>query len=298
MKSKFAFASLCVMAALSLTGCFTMLLPDKVAYRGPNDYVAHYNPGKPKTITQTTLTESGKDLQATYDDEFVYDAKGNLVKHKQTEYVEGEKGKKEFVVYETEYKVVGGVVLPASASINGVPYLELEYETLSVTATGEVKPTTATRYFLKQVTDYSYGTRMESFDVSLDNFSVDFKPDDKFIKTITRYSNGYYGTRVTKANVLSLGFDNVVLKKYSFNLEKMAEGLKKSYTGQKAKKFAKAQEELKDSTVSFDFAWEAIGGKICQKKASFFRKLKINGKDDVVYFYADMKYNAAGDCTE
>src|SRR5574344_945196 len=95
---------------------------------------------------------AGKDVKTTYEDEFVYDAAGNVIKHKQTEYYDAQGGKPEFVVWETEFKVIGGKVLPYRVSVNGVAYIEVDYEILNANAAkGEVKQSSVNRYFVQNV---------------------------------------------------------------------------------------------------------------------------------------------------
>lgn len=283
MKSRLLILASAVLL-VALVGCTT--------YVGPYGYVPHYTSGQVKTVTQSSVLESDSPLQSTYDDEFVYDAKGNVIKHKQTEYFTSSAYKGKFITWETEFKVVGDVVLPNKVSCNGVTFLQLDYELLPCKATGEITPTTTKRYFLEKNSSFSLSKPSQVFwNVTMDNYPVDFKADGKFIKSMDYYS---YYTGFGTQNVPTFGYDNIVLKKYFFSYESYLEGKRKSFSGLAAMSLAGDQRFMIGASYSFENDWQVINGKICQVKSTFYKKVPT----DEVYFVADMKYNAAGDCTE
>src|SRR5512145_1214274 len=116
---------------------------------GPTDFVSFRADDTMKSSFQSSaLKQDAKEpLVNTYDQECVYDAKGNLVKLKLTEYIDRLGKDKKFIVWETEYKVVGGFAVPASVSANGVAFLEVEYESLVVPGAGAIRSDISKRSF-------------------------------------------------------------------------------------------------------------------------------------------------------
>ncbi len=285
MKISFAGLACCVgLAVLLSTGCAT-------TFQGQSRYVSYSPDGKVKSVKQSALL-SGEKVQSTYDDEYVYDDKGNMIKHKQTDYFESsDPTKPQFVVWETEYRVVSGTPLPIKVSANGVPYIELEYELLSTGAKGKITQGISNRTFTQNIQEFTDSTTLY-WNISLGEFPVDFESDGKFIVTKSSYNYyaGFYDQRV-----LTLGYDNIALKKYSYSHEKLAEGVSKSYSGGldglQARNVAN---EYKGSSFSFDYNWQVINDKICQTKAVFSQVFK--GRS--LYFVADVEYNKAGQRTK
>jgi hypothetical protein len=283
MKSRLLILASAI-ALIALASC--------TSYMGPGGYVPHYTSGQVKTVTQSSVISKGQPPQSTYDDEFVYDAKGNVIKHKQTEYFTDSFDKGKFITWETEFKVVGDVVLPNKVSCNGVTYLEVDYDLLPCKATGEIHPTTTKRYFSEKNISLDLNKPSNIYwNVTMDNFPVDFKADGKFIKALDTYS---YYTGFGSRDVLTLGYDNIVLTKYFYSYESLMAGMKKSYSGFAAYNFASNTRFLVGAVYDFKNEWQVVNGKICQTKATFYQK----NMSYEVSFVADMKYNAAGDCSE
>lgn len=285
MKAGKSVALLCCAATLVLAGCMT-------TYTGPSGYVGHNGDGKLKHATQSSkLGEQEASLRNTYEDEYVYDAQGNVLKHKTTEYFAKESDTPQYVVWETEFKVVGGVALPSRVSANGVVYIEVDYQLLTSTNKGPVSGSVDNRRF-SQTTYRPLSSPLNYYwKVNLENYPVHFEADDKFVETRTTFSP-YSG--VDTDNVMTLGYDNIVLKHYSFSYEKLAEGIKKSYNNPfEAFTFANVTSDLTGSSFSFDYSWDVKGNKICQTKMSFSRA----SENANVYFVANMAYDAAGQLT-
>lgn len=283
MKIASKFAVLAAVA-VALTGCAT------TTYVGPDGYVGYVEDGKVKQGTQQSLMVAGKEITTTYDDEYVYDATGNVIKHKQTAYYTSGFGKPEFVVFETEFKVVGGKVLPYRVYCNGVAYIEVDYEILNANnAKGEVKQNTPYRYFIRNYAPpLSTSTYPRWCSISLNNCPVDFTSDGKFIiknSTFSPYTGFGYD------NVLTLGYDNIVLKHFSYSNAKYYEGLGKSITSKfQAATYASNTSQMKNDSYSFDYNWEVINDKICQIKTEYTE----TSSQFSVYFLADMTYDKAG----
>jgi hypothetical protein len=247
-------------------------------YYGPTDYVSFRSVDKVKTSSQVSaLKEGTSPMVSTYDDEFTYDDKGNLIKFKQTEYIDRLAKDKKFIVWETESKVMGGNAVPYRVSANGVPFLEVEYDLLTVQGNGAVVEDITERTFLRIASSFLTGTDYEPWGIALGNYDVPFKLDGKFVKEVRRfspYSGVYY------ENVLTLGYDNIVLKRFHYSREKLAEGLAKSYTGYNYQS-EMAKKLTKGINVDYTYEWKAIADRICQTKMTYLSMtLKLEAAED------------------
>ena len=266
--------------ALVLASCATT-----TQYLGPSDFVSYRADEKLRSSSQSAALKAGEKepLVNTYDQENVYDAKGNLIKVKLTEYIDRLAKDKKFIVWETEYKVIGGNVVPASMSANGVPYLEVEYELLSGSGKGEIASDIMKRPVRASIKFSPFSAPITiNRSISLENYTVGFRADGRFVKKTVYYGmNGYY----YDDNTLTLGYDNIALKRYSYSQEKLSEGIAKSFTGYN-RDSAMFQKMSKDVNVAYDFEWKAAGEAICQTKMSFAEKdFKLE---------ASLEYNAEG----
>ncbi len=270
-------------AALVASSCAT------TGFVGPDDFVSFRADDAMKTSFQTSalMDDPKAPLVNTYDQECTYDEKGNLVKLKLTEYVDLKSKDKKFIVWETEYKVVGGFAVPASVSVNGVAFLEVEYESLVVPGSGAIRSDISKRSF-----NWKYQSSPLSapyyFDrtISLENYTVQFRADDKFVKKTTYYgTNGYF----YDDNTLTLGWDNLALKRFFYSQEKLAEGFAKTYSGYNSAS-AMFQKMSKGINATYSYDWKVIAGKICQTKMVYEAKtLKLE---------ANMEFNANGQRTK
>jgi hypothetical protein len=269
-----------VVAALAMTGCAT-------TFRGPSNYVDFSWDGKAKSATTSAAVGTAPRLQSTYEDEFVYDNAGNVVKHKQTEYFNYNSPTPNFVVWETDFKVVGGVVLPYRQSANDVVYVEIDYDTLQTQAKGAVKQGTTNRRFSAE-TQVGFDKYYSKFNIDLSQFTVDFPADGKFVVSQQTY-NPYRG--FDSENVLTLGYDNIVLKHYLYSRSKLEEGVSKSYQG--GLFGLGSQPNIKDSNSEFNYEWKVIGNTIAQTKTTFTESYGAATQT----FVASAEYNAAGQRT-
>jgi hypothetical protein len=235
-------------------------------YYGPADYVAFRSDDKVKTGMQASALQEGTGpLTGTYDDEYVYDDKGNVIKIKQTEYIDLLAKDKKFIVWETESKIIGGNPVPYRVSANGVPFLEVEYELLPAQNAAEVTEDVFKRNFRRVTSSFMKATDYENWSISIENYDVPFKADKKFVQEARRF-NPYVGEYYE--NVLTLGYGNIVLKRFHYSREQLAEGVAKSYTGfnyqsEMAKKLALGV------NVDYTYEWKAIADRICQTKMTY-----------------------------
>jgi hypothetical protein len=276
------------MAGFLLIGCTTT----NQVY-GPSAYVGFRSNDRASSVTQSTLLgPRDKQLSTTYEDEYTYDKDGRVLKHKQIVYTSKEKTGPDamFHVYETLFKPVGSYVLPATVSVNGVVYMEVEYELLAVAAKGEVTVDIAARSYRRNVYNSYYNQSVpEEYELNLQNNPVDWNADDKFIKATSFIANGNLRTH----NSLTMGFDNVVLKKYHFSTAKLLEGRLKSINSSSKNAISFNPLERYPSLnrmFTYEYEWEVQGGKICQK---LFRFNETVDKS-LFEFIARVDYSGAG----
>ena len=247
-------------------------------YIGPMDYVTFRSDDKVRTSTQTSALKDNKSpLSSTYDDEYTYDDKGNVIKIKQTEYIERLAKDKKFIVWETESKVIGGNPVPYRVSANGVPFMEIEYQLLTAQGNGVVKEDIFQRNLMRVISSFISGTKYQTWSIALQNYEVPFKVDDKFVKEVRRFDpdEGVY-----YENALTLGYDNIVLTRFHYSREKLMEGIAKSYTGYNYQS-EMAKKLTKGNNVDYTYEWKAIADRICQIKMTYLSmELKFEATED------------------
>lgn len=279
-----------VVAVSLLSSCLSTI------YRGPTDLTSYAPEGKLKSASQSARVGAYTDLafKKTYDDEFVYDSKGNVVKQKRTEYFWSSNKESKYVVWETEFKLVGDVLLPRKVSANGIVYLEVEYEILPTQAKGIVSQATRNRYVEQMVYEgipLLGAWKSNKWAVNLEDFPVSFRADDKFIVRKNWFSS-YSGIEVD--NILSLGYDNIVLKRYSYSFEKLSQGVIQSFPDGIGIWQAMYAEASRGNNYEFNYDWKVIAGQICQTKTQFKRNIGLKYDID---FVVDARYNDAGQRT-
>ena len=275
----FALAAVLLLA----TGCAT-------DFTGPQSYVS-FSTGDSQIMSagQSSKVYQQGELQSTYDDEFEYDGEGNLLSHRQIQYFNDSMTDNKYVVWETEYKVIGGEALPYRVMVNDVVYLQVDYQLLNSGATGAVTQPIKYRSFIQH--RYRNGlwgaTYPFEWGIDLRNYPVDFATDGRFVVKDWVFSlkEGYHAE-----SVLALGQDNIVLTHYSFSDEKLLEGFKKSYTGMIPMNIRQRSTELAGSNYSFDYDWEVINDKICQTGVTFRQTYKSFN----IYFESETEYNDSG----
>jgi len=273
----------CVAAAI-MTSCMT------TRYIGPTDHVDFRAGEKMRSSAQSSALKDGENqpLVNTYDQENAYDAKGNLIKVKLTEYVDRLSKEKKYIVWETDYKVIGGSVVPASMSANGVPFLQVEYELLAGAADDkEIVADIMNRPVNVEIRASPISAPIYSFrNIALDEYTVGFAVDGRFVERTIYY--GYNGAAHEK-NTLTLGWGNIAIKRFYYSMEKLSEGIAKTYTGynSNSEMFKKMSKGI---SVEYGYEWKVVGSAICQTKMVFTEKdLKLEASTD---------YNADGKRTK
>jgi len=232
-------------------------------YVGP-DYVEGRNDGNPKRVEQRSYgRQVDGEMRPTYDEELFYNADGKVIKVRQTEYVNViDESKMEFIVWETEYKALGGKIVPWKLTVNGVTYFEIDYEILSARNEGAVKQSTLNRRFYQQINQTNLlasSTTSLIWSMSLGILNVPFKSDNEFVST-SQQRDG------SSRNYLTLGFDNIVVKSVKYDPQARRQGI-----SQTSKTFRSALSESvsRSSNANFTYEWKVIAGKICQTSMNY-----------------------------
>jgi hypothetical protein len=271
-----------VAMALAAVSCIS------TRYIGPTGHVPYQTAdSKVKSSSQTSALKEGENpIVSTYDEEYTYDEKGNVLRVKLTEYIDRLDQEKKFIVWETESKLIGGNLVPWRVSANGVPFVEVEYDILTTPGKGVVTEDITDRNFVRVQGIPLAQPSYQTWGVTLSANSVSFAADGKFVREVRRYSVNE-GTYLE--NVLTLGYDNIVLKHFHFSREKLSEGIAKSYTGYdyNSDMFRKLS---KGVNVDYSYEWKTIADRICQARMTFeSMTLKLDATEE---------YNAAGKRTK
>ena len=274
MKHKMV-APVMILLLVVLAGCTTSRYNTAEGYEG-------FSAAGARSVQQMKKSSYRSDmLYSTYDDEFVYNEEGEVIRHIQISYYDkGEKSDR----YEVVYQKLGGVILPQSVSINGVLYMEVEYDLLPVEHQGDIASCMTIPSFY-QLIKTPFSSEEIQWSIDIDNFEVPFRYDGKFV-TSDRDFSFYDGFSSEKS--LSPGFDNIVLTRFFYSGSEFLKGYKRSE--KLAKDGAKPFDIEKSSYSSFIFSWEAIDRKICQTSAL----LDESNGEDTIHFRLNREFDPQG----
>lgn len=276
-RNEIFFLLIAITVIVSFLGCTTI--------SGPADFVEYkITKGMKKSEQSSLLNES---FDKYYDDEYFYDDNGNLIKMKQTEYLGKDKKNRKFFVWTTEWKVMGEAVLPYRASCNGVVYCEIDWDILVSKNKGAITSDIESKYYIEQE-DSFYDSYYYFWYADLDKYPVPFMPDTKYIKKLSVFQ-GYY---FVDKSILTLGYDNIVLKRYFYSSKKFYEGAAKTYP-EGSSRNTMLKNLAKNSTIEFNYDWDVIADTICMKKMAF----NAHFSKDSANFEVEMQYNANGQRT-
>jgi len=266
-----------VSLVLFATGCTT------VSYSAGRSYVGFATDGV-KSVQQTKKTSFSDDaLYSTYDDEFVYDEDGNVIKHIQTQYFDNGAKYDEYVVV---YQKIGGNILPESVAINGVVYMEVEYDILSADHEGKIKEASSTPEIAQNFRNYILFVNQNiNWNIDIENFDVPFRSDGKFVST--EESLSFY-TGLSMDKVLTLGYDNIVIKRFYHSPSKYRAGYNLSVDSLSSEMEEIIDDESRNTT--FTFEWDVVAGEIVQKGMT----LKENMRGDYLEFFIERDYDNSG----
>ena len=236
-------------AALLSAGC--------VSYSASPTYVGFASDGV-KTVQQTKKTKyDSREMFKTFDDEFVYDEEGNVIKHIQTQYFEDAK---KFDEYEITYQKIGGVVLPKSAAINGVVYMEVEYDLMPVEHEGKIPEYTSIPVFYRKITNLlAFEPNYVKWSMDMGNFDVPFRIDEKFVESEESFD---FYSGFDNDHVLTTGYDKILLQKFFYSRDKFHEGY--NLTLDSAVSFLNMFSEKEINNTAFLFDWDVKAGKLIQ----------------------------------
>jgi hypothetical protein len=215
----------------------------------------------------------GNKLNTYYVDEHTYDRKGNIIKTKQVEYFgSDDQEDRKFIVWETKWKVYSGQLVPVEAKCNGVTFCDIKWKVLSTHNKGKVEQDIKVKFYHKSTVNLLIGTSHEFWNADLREYPVPFRLDKKFV-----VSHGNH-------NVLTLGYDNVVLSSYNFSYGNLVDGMSK--TNQRSNIFQSSV----NSVVDFKLNWNVIGGKPCLRKLDYKAKFPANE----AHLEVEMDYTSGG----
>lgn len=256
-------------------------------YFGPRNYVGFYSEDDIVTSNQFTLDPGKDNITSTYEEEFVYDDEGNMIKSKQTEYFDRDSKSPKFIVWETEYKVLGDHVVPSKAYVNGELYSSVDYDVLEVTAEGPIVKDVTEAFFYKETKLLFQKPLNQIWRVSLLEYPVPYSIDDKFVRNVETFSP-YSGYR--DDSILNIGFDNIVVNKYYYSYDKLLNGISKSlpYGSSKSRKL---QSLTNGYNITFEYKWDSIADKACPTEVIF-----VSQNNDKVnaHMIVKMAYNNSG----
>lgn len=276
---KFVKSFQVVIVLFMLTSC--------VSYYGPRDYVGFYSEDEMKTSNQFTLDLGETEVSPTYEEEFIYDDEGILLKEKTTEYFDRTTSDPKFIVWETEYVVIGGHRVPSKAYVNGELYSSVTYDVLTTSAEGAIEKDVSGAFFYRTVKVPFQEEMTTKWSISLKKFPVPFNKDDKFVSSESIFSR-YYGYEYN--NVLNIGYDNIVVKEFFYSYDKVVEGVAKSlpYGSFRSRNVANLSN---GNNITFNYTWASIADKACPEEIEF-----ISQNNDKVnaHMVVKMQYDESG----
>lgn len=286
MKGKIFGALLLTLLLVTLVvsaGCMT------ITVKGPSRFIDYSYDDGIKKSEQKSVLSSSEEFENTYNDEFFYDDDGNLVKLKQTEYLGSGKNRK-FIVWELEWKVLGGEVIPYRALCNGVEYCTIEYDILNSQHKGIIT-TDIDDHYIRRTFDSAFdeGETWTTY-FSLEFYDVPFKVDDKFVE-IYEYVHPLAGMR--RRNVLTLGNNNIVLKSYVYSYYKLFTGLRKSF---RSSIQTMRHDNTSNTRNSFEFTYdyEVVADNVCMTFMKYSSYNSMYNKDRNRTFEAVLNYDNSG----
>ncbi|HAK45782.1 MAG TPA: hypothetical protein DCO79_07685 [Spirochaeta sp.] len=267
-------------ATLLAVGCTS------IDYSASPDYVGFYTDGA-KSVKQTKKTDYKSDeLYQTFDDEFVYDQDGNVIKHIQTQYTKDMNGRIDFNEYVITYQRIGDVVLPESAALNGVVYLEVEYDLLPVDNEGDIPEYTSVPVFYRKLFNLLLFQPMyETWTMDLGNFDVPFSIDGKFVESDNSFD---YYTGFDNDSVLTTGYGNILLQRFYYSREKYREGAD-LYDDSALAGFFGMKSMISEETT-FIFNWEVKADKLIEMGVEVVERFQ---NDLVMNFEIEREFDTA-----
>lgn len=249
-----------------------------------------------KVRSSSVVSATWDKLFESFETEWLRDANGNPVKKIVTEYADPAGRAVGTLVWETEYQQVSGKVLPYRMAVNGQTFIKIDYEVLPVKAVGPVQQDIGKRYFSRLARSTLTKGLREDILLGLDSFPVPLDPLANFVVELSKVVQVKLDTskdpvpELRTLRYLSLGFDNIVLRRFSFSNTDLTTGILntvKSYTFENG-----PYPDLHNQVdYVFEYQWKVINDKICQIEQSW---RSIVSNDDIT-FLAKTEFNQLGD---
>lgn len=286
MKKSLGRIAILTSLLLFTLGCTT------IEYATNSDYVGFSYKGVSSAQQSKKTDMISDDLYSTYDDEFVYDEDGNLIKHIQTNYFDnGEK----FDEYIVTYQKIGEYILPESVAVNGVVYMDVEYDLLPTDHEGRIRGYTSDpTFFRRERNVLLFKDDMVKWQIDIANFDVPFRSDGKFVSTEESFA---FFTGLSTDKVLTIGYDNIVLKRFYYSPAKFRSGYDISL-GMGSSEPREVNDDASRNTV-FTYEWDVIGGEIVQTGMMVKETLANLGgllaeKSDFITFSIEREFDDSG----
>lgn len=277
-----------LMQALAITAVLILSSACTTAYFIPdNDYVSYQTDDGVLTSTQSVANPmKSYEMYPTYEDQFVYDDEGNVIKRIETEYIDRGGENPQFIEWETSYVKIGDYIVPSTISANGVVFAEAEYEILPIEAEGGQIEFTETPNFILRKNELFSGTTNQYWSIDIADYPVSFKTDSRFVYSADQF-NPYYG--YSSRPVLSYGYDNIVLTRFFYSFEELSRGINMSYYSYNAMASMVAR-QLENTDVEFIIEWDVIADRIVQTSVEYTGR-NYNGS---IFFKADRGFDESG----
>ena len=141
-----------------------------------------------------------------------------------------------------------------AAAINGVVYLEVEYDLLPVDHKGYIPRYTSIPVFYSEVYNFLLlEPDTSKWTMDLGNFDVPFRVDREFVKSEESFD---YYSGFDKDSVLTSGYDNILLQKFYYSREKFAEGYNR--TVEPLLRMFAGRSTPENLETTFVFKWDVI----------------------------------------
>ncbi|MBI9099116.1 MAG: hypothetical protein JEY91_11595, partial [Spirochaetaceae bacterium] len=152
-------------------------------------------------------------------------------------------------------------------------------------AVGESAPTPEVDQFIK----FLFSENHRTWSIDIDNYEVPFQTDRKFVSTEEKY--GFY-TGLSLDKVLTVGYDNIVLKRFYHSPSKFIAGYNLSLDSDPSE----IDEILEDKShnTTFVYQWDVVAGEIVQTGMVFTKNLSTNLHKEYLIFYVDRQYDDSG----
>jgi hypothetical protein len=162
----------------------------------------------------------------------------------------------------------------------------VEYEILASEHEGPIEGFSSSPNIKENLRNYLlFIDQTLNWNIDIDNFEVPFQTDGYFVTTEEKYA---FYTGLSMDKVLSVGYDNIVLKRFYHSKAKYYAGFKVSLDNQSREMEEISDEKTRNTLFTFD--WDVVAGKIVQKEMI----LKETIYDITQEFFIEKEYDESG----